>query len=163
MAWNKGIIFLRSPGGYSTDVWVGRCGWDTQTLTLFKTEISDFPTLFKTEISDFPTLFKTASRFLRPRLNTFNQKSLPSFVVAQASGISANKKGTNSAFCTIFTNCTLFLLKCKDTLFKTKSHEIDTPFKTKKAENHTLSGRASPLRPYQGVPPPPPRASFQSS
>ena len=75
------------------DDWVGRCGWGTQTLTLFKTEISDFPTLFKTEISDFPTLFKTeisdfltlfktASRFLRLRLNTFNQTSLSRFVVA---------------------------------------------------------------------------------
>ena len=27
---------------------------------------------------------KTATRYLRPRLNTFNQNSLPSFVVAQA-------------------------------------------------------------------------------
>ena len=91
-------------GRYSTDVWVGRCGWDAQTLTLFKTAVSDFPTLFKTEIFDFPTLFKTASRFLRPRLNTFNQKSLSSFVVMQASGIRANQKGTNLAFCTIFTS-----------------------------------------------------------
>ena len=57
----------------SSDVWVGRCGWGAQTLTLFKTEIFDFP-----------TLFKTTSRFLRPRLNTFNQNSLSSFVVAQA-------------------------------------------------------------------------------
>ena len=111
-------------GGYSMDVWAGRCGRSTQTLTLFKTEIFDFP-----------TLFKTASRFLRPRLNTFDQKSLPSFVVAQASCISANKKGTNSAFCTIFTNLksTLFPIRCKDTLFKTKCDEIDAPLKTKKA------------------------------
>ena len=33
-------------GGHSTDVWVGMCGSGAQTLTLFKTEISDFPTLF---------------------------------------------------------------------------------------------------------------------
>ena len=97
-------------GEYPTDVWVGRCGWGAQTLTLFKTEIFDFPILFKIEISDFPTLLKTASRFLKPRLNTFNQNSLPSFVVAEASGISANQKGTDSVFCTIFVNfkCTLF-------------------------------------------------------
>ena len=81
-------------GGYSTYVWVGRCDWGALTLTLFNTEVSDFP-----------TLLKTASRFLRPRLNTFNQKPLSSFVVVQASGISANKKkGKNSAFCTIFTS-----------------------------------------------------------
>ena len=91
-------------GGYSTNVWVGRFGWGAQTLTLFKTEISDFPTLFKTDISNFPTLFKTACSFLRPGLNTSNQKSLFSFVAAQASGISANKKDTNSAFSSIFTN-----------------------------------------------------------
>ena len=79
-------------GGFSTEVWVGRCGSGAQTLTLFKTEISDFPTLFKTEISDFPTVFKTESRFLRPRLNTFNQKSLSSFVVVQATGVSVNNR-----------------------------------------------------------------------
>ena len=30
-------------GGYSTDAWVGRCGPGVQTLTLFKTQFSDFP------------------------------------------------------------------------------------------------------------------------
>ena len=30
-------------GGYSTDAWVGRCGAGVQTLTLFKTQFSDFP------------------------------------------------------------------------------------------------------------------------
>ena len=62
-------------GGYSTNVWVGMCGWGTQTLTLFKTEISDFSTPFKKVIFDFPTLSKITCRFLRPRLNTFDQKS----------------------------------------------------------------------------------------
>ncbi len=42
---------------------------------------------------------------------------------------------------------------CKDTLFKTKRGEIYTPFKTEKAENHTLSGRTSLLSPNKGVPP----------
>ena len=41
------------------------------------------------------------------------------------------------------------------TPFKTESDEIDTPFKTKHPENHTLSGRSSPLRSHKGVPPPP--------
>ena len=36
-------------GGYLTESQVGRCGPAAQTLTLFKTRISDFPTLFKTE------------------------------------------------------------------------------------------------------------------
>ena len=77
------------PGGYSIYPWVGRCGTapHTQprsqglfpgleasrpqarektlgtrlphTLTLFKTNIADFPTLFKTEFRFFNTLFKT--------------------------------------------------------------------------------------------------------
>ena len=37
------------PGGYSIYPWVGRCGAAPHTLTLFKTNIADFPTLFKTE------------------------------------------------------------------------------------------------------------------
>ena len=48
-----------------------------------------------------------------------------------------------------------YIRSCNDTLFKTKIDEINTPFKTKSSENHTLSGRTSPLRPYRGVPPPP--------
>ena len=46
-----------------------------------------------------------------------------------------------------------YIRPCNDILFKTKIDEIDTPFKTKSSENHTLSGRTSPLRPYRGVPP----------
>ena len=38
-----------APGGYSIYSWVGRCGAAPHTLTLFKTNIADFPTLFKTE------------------------------------------------------------------------------------------------------------------
>ena len=36
-------------GGYSIYPWVGRCGVAPHTLTLFTTNIADFPTLFKTE------------------------------------------------------------------------------------------------------------------
>ena len=36
-------------GGYLRESRVGRCGPAAQTLTLFKTRISNFPTLFKTE------------------------------------------------------------------------------------------------------------------
>ena len=36
-------------GGYLIYPWVGRCGVTPHTLTLFKTNIADFPTLFKTE------------------------------------------------------------------------------------------------------------------
>ena len=36
-------------GGYSIYPWVGRCGAAPYTLTLFKTNIADFPNLFKTE------------------------------------------------------------------------------------------------------------------
>ena len=42
-------------GGYSMYPWLGRCGAAPHTLTLFKTNIADFPTHFKTE-----------SRFLIP-------------------------------------------------------------------------------------------------
>ena len=38
-----------NPGGYSIYPWVGRCGAAPHTLTLFKTNITDFPTLFKKE------------------------------------------------------------------------------------------------------------------
>ena len=37
-------------GGYSIYPWVGRCGPAPHTLTLFKTNITNFPTLFKTEL-----------------------------------------------------------------------------------------------------------------
>ena len=40
-------------GGYSTDAWVGRCSPSIQTLTLFKTQFSDFPIPFKTEFKIF--------------------------------------------------------------------------------------------------------------
>ena len=36
-------------GGYSIYPWVGRCCAAPHTLTLFKTNITDFPTLFRTE------------------------------------------------------------------------------------------------------------------
>ena len=39
--------------GYSTDAWVGRCGPGVQTLTLFKTQFSDFPIPLKTEFKIF--------------------------------------------------------------------------------------------------------------
>ena len=42
-------------GGYSIYTWVGRCGAAPHTLTLFKTNIADFPTLFKTEFWFFNT------------------------------------------------------------------------------------------------------------
>ena len=45
-------------GGYSIYPWVGRCDLAPHTLTLFKTNITDFPTLFKT-MAIFDTLFKT--------------------------------------------------------------------------------------------------------
>ena len=46
-------------GGYSVYLLVGRCGAVPITLTLFKTNIADFPTLLKTEFRFFNTLFKT--------------------------------------------------------------------------------------------------------
>ena len=48
----------QKPGGYSIYPWVERCGTAPHTLTLFKTNIADFPTLFKTEFRFFITLFK---------------------------------------------------------------------------------------------------------
>ena len=40
----------RGEGGYSIYPWVGRCGLAPHTLTVFKTNIADFPTVFKTEL-----------------------------------------------------------------------------------------------------------------
>ena len=38
-----------TPGGYSIYPWMGKCDPAPHTLTLFKTNMADFPTLFKTE------------------------------------------------------------------------------------------------------------------
>ena len=58
------ILFIQEQvitrgGGYSIYPWMGRCGAAPHYLTLFKTNIADFPTLFKTEFRFFNTLFKT--------------------------------------------------------------------------------------------------------
>ena len=42
-------IYPPGGGGYSIYPWVGRCSSAPHTLTLFKTNIADYPTLFKTE------------------------------------------------------------------------------------------------------------------
>ena len=62
-----------TPGGYSIYPWVGRCGPAPHTLTLFKTNVADFPTLFKTEL-----------RFLIPclrHLKSCGYKKLCGFLV----------------------------------------------------------------------------------
>ena len=73
--WSLGFYYLPRPrggGGYSIYPWVGRCGAAPHTLTLFKTNITDFPTHFKTEF-----------RFLIPCLGHLTQfktkidKSIP--------------------------------------------------------------------------------------
>ena len=53
---SRDVVFLASdahtpPGGWGYSIYpcVGRCGAAPHTLTLFKTNIADFPTLFKTE------------------------------------------------------------------------------------------------------------------
>ena len=48
----KGLCLVKTPpggGGYSIYPWVWRCGAAPHTLTLFKTNIADFPTLLNTE------------------------------------------------------------------------------------------------------------------
>ena len=47
--WLVMSLWCAREGGYSIYPWVGRCGAAPHTLTLFKTNIADFPTLFKTE------------------------------------------------------------------------------------------------------------------
>ena len=44
------LLTHKPGGGYSIYRCVGRCGPAPHTLTLFKTNIADFPTLFKTEL-----------------------------------------------------------------------------------------------------------------
>ena len=51
-------------GGYSIYLWVGRCGTAPHTLTLFKTNIVDFPTLFKTEFRSLIPCLKHLTRIL---------------------------------------------------------------------------------------------------
>ena len=46
----KTLNISRGGGGYSIYPWVGRCSLAPHTLTLFKTNTTDFPTLFKTEL-----------------------------------------------------------------------------------------------------------------
>ena len=64
-------------GGYLIYPWVGRCGTAPHTLTLFKTNIADFPTLFKTEFRFFNTLFKT----FNPNIN--EQAKILLFIVQE--------------------------------------------------------------------------------
>ena len=77
----------------------------------------------------------------------------------QASDTSANKKGYKFGFWYHFDKfkCTRFSFKCKDTCLRQKVMK-SIP---QNPENHTLSGRTSPLRPYMGVPPPPPTPGWQ--
>ena len=58
------INYYISRGGYSIYPWVGRCGAAPHTLTLFKTNIADFPTLFNSEFRFVNTLFKNLTRIL---------------------------------------------------------------------------------------------------
>ena len=48
-----------APGIYP---WMGRCGAAPHTLTLFKTNIADFPTLFKTEFQFLMPCLRHLSR-----------------------------------------------------------------------------------------------------
>ena len=96
---------------------MGRCGAAPHTLTLFKTNIADFPTLFMTEFW-----------FLIPCLrHLINIRACKNFAVYHPR---------------------------KDILFKTKIDK-SIPCLRQNPEKHTLAGRASPLSPYKGVPPPP--------
>ena len=43
------VVLVLQVCGYSKDAWVGRCDPGVQTLTLFKTQFSDFHIPFETE------------------------------------------------------------------------------------------------------------------
>lgn len=60
--------------------WVGRCGPAPHTLTVFKTNIADFPTLFKTEF-----------RFLIPRLRHLTQNHTLCMTIQEVAGKLADK------------------------------------------------------------------------
>ena len=97
---------LRSRGGgYSIYPWVGRCGTAPHTLTLFKTNIADFPTLFKTEF-----------RFLIPCLRhlTRNHTLCKTIINIETLSYLIHWQSQNYL-----------------QLFKTKIDKIDTLFKTK--------------------------------
>ena len=68
---SRHVVFLASdaytPGGggeYSIYPCVGRCGAAPHTLTLFKTNIADFPTLCKTEFRFLIPCFRHLTRIL---------------------------------------------------------------------------------------------------
>ena len=63
-------------GGYSTDALVGRCGPGVQTLTLFKTQFSDFHIPFETEFKIFRPYLRHLTQVL-PRLGLEGNKNTP--------------------------------------------------------------------------------------
>ena len=109
---NPGRKWWKMPGGeYSTDAQVGRCSRAAQTLTLFKTQMSDFPTLFKTE--NFPI---------------FNPKSYPVRIV-----ITNLFTALWSHWAVLYANCAnkklvklWLVVRFLDIPLKTKKDKIDT-------------------------------------
>ena len=61
-------VLVSHGGGYSTDVWVGRCGPGAETMTLFKTQLILW---FHYPVQDRMRNFQTLSK-------TFNSKSIAS-------------------------------------------------------------------------------------
>ena len=125
------------PGGGGGGVFdISLCGklWPGRhTLTLCKTKIADFPILFKTEL-----------RFLIACVRHLTRNHAPC------------KTMINKNFCCSLVRRTYaqaVYRPRKDTMFKTNIDKIDSLFKTKNPEKHTLAGRTSPLSPYKGVPP----------
>ena len=68
----KGITFPSfAGGGYLIYPWVGRCSAAPHTLTLFKTNIADFPTLFKTEFRFFIPCLRYLSCLRQKLINRY--------------------------------------------------------------------------------------------
>ena len=106
-----------APGGV-LDIypWVGRCGPASHTLTMFKTNIADFPTLFKTEF-----------RFLIPCLRHLTRNHTLSYLIHWQS------QQSNEELITLSIRSPR-----KDILFKTKIDKSDTLIKTKIDKFDTL-------------------------
>ena len=98
-------------------LWVGRCGPALHTLTMFKTNITDFLTLFKTEL-----------RFLMPFFKTFKvmvTRSCVAFLLCNqwkfnVPGINAKVNGSQYQLTRACTNFAVHRPR-KDILFKTKN------------------------------------------
>ena len=125
-------------GVYSTDAWVGRCGSRVQTPT--PTQCSDFPIPYKTEFKIF-----RPSYLSQQWITNGGPLQITSVYFIELCFLLQKPNRQTSKLI-------LFIQPLRHVAIQ-ESDEIDTPFKTKHPENHTVSSRTSPLSSHKGVTP----------